>query len=211
MGAIVLAGPSVGFQPKDRRSVALQVMLVLGWGGLFAYCAAYLNEDLPFPTSSVQAIGEPVIDQPEDISRPVIRVAALEPAMPAAAPAVVPPSTPAIVAVQTVTSPATPRPASVGLDYVGTWGPTTDACSAPARRKGFVPATITPGRAQAGDTICSFSGAHRAGNIWSLAADCGDRDHRWSSQVRLAVNGDRLTWTSALGTSTYVRCGRRAG
>ncbi|MGU3541246.1 peptidase inhibitor family I36 protein, partial [Methylobacterium sp. A54F] len=34
---------------------------------------------------------------------------------------------------------------------------------------------------------------------------------RWTSQVRLVVEGERLTWTSAKGSAAYVRCGRRAG
>jgi hypothetical protein len=74
-----------------------------------------------------------------------------------------------------------------------------------------LPATITPERAKAGDTVCTFRDAHRTGNAWIMAADCGDRDRRWSSKVRLVVDGDRLTWTSAWGTSAYTRCNRRAG
>jgi hypothetical protein len=211
MGAIVVAGASIESQKLGRYSFALQTALVLGWGTLFAYCAAYLYEDLPFRTASIQAVGEPLIDQSEDLSRSVIIVAAPERATPAVAPVDVQSSEPAAAVAQPVAPPATPRPASLSLDYVGMWGPTAEACSAPSRRNGYVPATITPERAKAGETICNFRGTHRAGSGWAMAADCGDREHRWSSQVRLAVSGDRLTWTSAMGTSTYVRCGRRAG
>lgn len=211
MGAIIVAGPLAGPSAESRRSTALHVLLVLGWAGLFAYCGAYLDEDLPFQTSSVQSVGEPLIDQPDDLSRQAMSLAAPEPAGAVAAPDTVTAPASPIVVTQPVVPPATTRSATAGFDYVGTWGPTPDACSAPARRKGYVPATFTPDRAKAGDTICSFRGAHRTGNAWAMAADCGDRDRRWSSQVRIAVNGDRLTWTSAMGTSTYVRCARRAG
>jgi hypothetical protein len=211
MGAIVVAGASIEPQHEGRYSFALQILLVLGWGTLFVYCAAYLYEDLPFRAASIQAIGEPLIDQSGDLSRSVIIVASPERATPPAVPVGVQSSEPTAAVAQPVASPATPRSASVGLDYVGMWGPTADACSAPSRRNGYVPATITPERAKAGETVCSFRGTHRVGNGWAMAADCGDREHRWSSQVRLAVSGDRLTWTSAMGTSTYVRCGRRAG
>ncbi|WP_257791899.1 hypothetical protein [Methylobacterium durans] len=44
-----------------------------------------------------------------------------------------------------------------------------------------------------------------------MAADCNDRGRRWTSQVRLLVEGDRLTWSSAKGSSSYLRCPRRAG
>lgn len=103
------------------------------------------------------------------------------------------------------------RPASLVADYVGIWGPTADACGAKGRRKGYLPAAITPERAKAGDTVCRFRDAHRTGNAWTMAADCGDHDRRWSSKVRLVVDGDHLTWTSAWGSSAYIRCNRRAG
>jgi hypothetical protein len=210
MGAIVTIESSTGPQQEGWSSFALQVILAIGWCGLFAYSAAYLYEDLPFRNAATQAINEQLIDQSVDLSRSVILVATPQQTTSAAAIINAAPMEPAVVEAQSVAPPATPRPASVGLDYVGMWGPTADACSAPSRRKGYVPATITPERAKAGETICSFRGTHRVGNGWAMAADCGDREHRWSSQVRLAVIGDRLTWTSAMGTSTYVRCNRRA-
>lgn len=110
------------------------------------------------------------------------------------------------------TAPA-PAAASLGerAEFVGTWGPTGAACGARSRRRGYLPATITPEGARAGRTICNFREGHRTGNGWQMAAECSDRGRRWSSQVRLVVDGDRLTWTSGKGSSSYVRCGRRAG
>ncbi|MCJ2052460.1 peptidase inhibitor family I36 protein [Methylobacterium sp. J-070] len=198
----------------DRRSIAPPLLLAVGWIGLFAYCAAYLTEDMPFRRPSLQMIGEPLIDQTGDLPRPLIAVAAPEPPAAAAPAALSPPPPAAQIAqpqtAQTPMAPATPRPVA-GADYVGTWGPTADACGAPARRHGLFQATITPDRAKAGDTVCSFRDTHRTGNAWAMAADCSDRDRRWSSHVRLVVDGDRLTWSSAWGTSAYVRCNRRSG
>jgi hypothetical protein len=44
-----------------------------------------------------------------------------------------------------------------------------------------------------------------------MGAECSDRGRHWSSQVRLVVDGDRLTWSSGRGTAAYIRCGRRGG
>lgn len=216
MGSILLADMAI--EPQEgRRSYATQIILAAGWIGLFAYCAAYLTEDLPFHTQSVQGVSEPLIDQTEDLPRQIVGMATPEPPtaskLPAAAeaPAVEIEASPPILEAQPPAPAATPRPASIAADYVGTWGPTADGCGAAARRKGYLPATITPERAKAGDTVCSFRDAHRTGNAWTMAADCGDHDRRWSSKVRLVVDGDHLTWTSAWGSSAYVRCNRRAG
>jgi hypothetical protein len=215
--AIVLAAPVAGPLRKGRRSYTPPILLALGWVGLFAYCATYLTEDMPFRTSALQAVGEPAFEQPEDLPRRELAMA--EPAgiaSPVAAPApsaaIEAASAPTYTALPAQPVPAPmPRPISTGPDYVGTWGPTAEACAAPSRRHGFLPAMITPERARAGDTTCSFRDPHRAGNVWSMAADCADRDRRWSSHVRLVVEGDRLTWTSAWGTSAYIRCNRRTG
>ena len=215
MTAIVLIAPAGEPSREDRRAYAPQILLALGWVGLFAYCAAYLTEDMPFRTSTPLSVGEPVFDQPEDLPRRALAIAGPEDtasrmAAPAPAPTAEAMTAPAATAL--AAQPATPpRLASAGPDYVGTWGPTAEACGAPSRRHGSLPATITPERARAGDTVCSFRDPHRAGNVWSMAADCADRDRRWSSHVRLVVEGDRLTWTSAWGTSAYTRCNRRTG
>ena len=214
MAAGALADLAVESQLGSGRRFAPPLLLAVGWIGLFAYCAAYLTEDLPFRRPSAAMLGEPLIDQPEDLPRHMIAVAVPEPSAapvpPVPASAVATPPVPLALTPLPVAAPAAVRTA-VGVDYVGVWGPTTEACGAPARRHGYIQATITPERARAGDTVCSFRDAHRAGNGWAMAADCSDRDRRWSSQVRLMVDGDRLTWTSASGSSAYVRCNRRSG
>ncbi|GEO99748.1 hypothetical protein [Methylobacterium haplocladii] len=104
-----------------------------------------------------------------------------------------------------------PSPAIERVNYVGTWGPTAQACGATSRRRGYLPALITEDGAKAGRTLCRFRNGRRDGIAWTVAADCSERGRRWTSQVRLLVDGDHLTWTSAKGASTYVRCGRRDG
>ncbi|MCJ2086011.1 peptidase inhibitor family I36 protein [Methylobacterium sp. E-005] len=218
MTAIVLAVPAVEPPPEARRSYAPQLLLAAGWIGLFAYCATYLTEDMPFRTSIPLAVGEPLFDQPEDLPRRALAPAKPEEptstmvgmAVPAAVPAIEasPAPAPAALAAQPAVPVPAPRPAA---EYVGTWGPTAEACGTPSRRQGYLPATITPERARAGATLCTFHDTHRSGNAWTMAADCADRDRRWSSRVRLVVEGDHLTSSSAWGTSAYIRCGRRTG
>ena len=217
MGALLLADTAISPKVEGRRRYAPQILLAAGWLGLFAYCAAYLTEDLPFQTQPAQLVGDSLVDQIEDLPRQMIGSAGFEaptaPAIPAPGIAPSVENKPALaVAEAPLPAPAaTSHPASVVAEYVGTWGPTADGCGAVARRKGYLPAIITPEHAKAGDTVCSFRDAHRTGNTWTMAADCGDQARRWSSRVRLVVEGDHLTWSSASGSSAYIRCNRRAG
>ncbi|WP_426214240.1 peptidase inhibitor family I36 protein [Methylobacterium sp. NFXW15] len=215
-GALVVAAPPADEPRAPAGKVGarhvIPALLVAGWGGLFAYCATYLREDLPFRPSA------PAEDtrRPDDARRKVVVLPDLPPDVaPAAPPAetrlAVAAPVPAPDAIQAVAPTAARRPAQASAEYVGTWGPTPAACLSPTRRRGYLPATISADRARAGRTTCTFHDGHRSGAAWLMAAECSDRGRRWSSQVRLLVEGDRLTWTSNRGTSTYVRCGRRAG
>lgn len=213
MNALVVPPPPSaepeGPPKRGGARLAIPALLVVGWGGLFAYCATYLREDLPFrPLTSAEASRR--------AEEPPRRVTVLPELPPEAAPAAQPPAeTPALAAALPAPAPvqaiAPKRAATATAEYVGTWGPTPAACLSPSRRRGYLPATISADRARAGKTTCTFHDGHRAGNAWVMAAECSDRGRRWSSQVRLLVDGDRLTWTSSKGSSTYVRCGRRAG
>jgi len=196
--------PKVGFW----RSHSFETLLVLGWIGLFAYSAAYLFDEVPFRVSSIPGGSEVLIARSEDMPRQIMLAAAPAPPTSAIAPAIAPPA-PSTPVVQPVVPSDIARSRSTGPEYVGTWGPTAAACGVPSGRHNFYRATITPGLAKAGETTCSFRGHHRAGNAWTMAADCRDRGQQWTSQVRLFVDGDHLTWTSAKGSSNYVRCGRR--
>ena len=213
MGALVLADPDSGSRPGPRSRYAVPALLIAGWVGLFAYSAAYLTEDMPFRT---QTAGPAASAETPAAAQAARRLVQLDP------PARVTPDVPPAAAVPIPAVPATaPSPfarsapatigAAPGIEYVGVWGPTPAACGAPSRRRGYIPATLAQDHARAGRTVCAFRDAHRTGNTWIMAADCTDRGQRWSSQVRLTVDGDHLTWSSSRGTASYVRCGRRAG
>ncbi|GJD47032.1 hypothetical protein AFCDBAGC_4917 [Methylobacterium cerastii] len=190
----------------SKRWIALFVALAAGWGILFGYSLTFLNEDMPFRPAAA-ALPEPPAFGFPPLPQPVV-AAVQAPTAPSPSVAVEPQAAP--VAAAPMPAPA-PVPRMDRAEYVGTWGPTEAACGRRSRRRGYIPATITPDRASAGRTICSFHDGRRTGNAWVMAADCADRGRRWSSQVRLVVDGDRLTWTSGKGTASYVRCGRRAG
>jgi hypothetical protein len=206
MNAVVLADPGGGTRSEPRRRYVLPALLIVGWIGLFAYSAAYLTEDLPFrpqrpevsvPTESTagqRALASRVVT----LDSPV----AAAPVHPREAQAAQP-STPAPV--------PRPAPAPVSAEYVGVWGPTPGACGHRSRRRGYIPATITQDQARAGRTLCTFHDTRRSGGAWVTSAECSDRGRHWSSQVRLTVDDDHLTWSSSRGTVTYTRCGRRAG
>ena len=224
MGALVLADPGNEARTGSMRRFAVPALLVIGWAGLFAYSAAYLTEDMPFRSQGAdarQAVAVPrppsrrvvMLDMPDDAIPDVQRPDAARdesarqtaqatprPAIPSAQPPI-----PATLSTPRATSSA------AGAEFVGIWGPTADACASGSRRRGYIPATITPDRARAGRTICNFHDSRHVGSAWLMAAECSDRGRHWSSQVRLLVDGDRLTWSSGRGTATYVRCSRRGG
>ncbi|MEH3120073.1 MAG: hypothetical protein PGN25_21420 [Methylorubrum populi] len=194
----------------SRRRLAIPVILAAGWGALFAYTLVVLTDDGPVAASAGQArlaaadgIDVPEVRLPEP-ERPPAPAAHPPRVLPVAAPA--PP-------LETVAPPAEPRPAAPLVEraaFVGVWGPNPVACGQRQRRRGFLPATITEDGAKAGRTICRFRNNRREGGTWTMAADCSERGRRWTSQVRLVVEQDRLTWTSGKGQANYIRCGRKS-
>jgi hypothetical protein len=220
MGAVVLAEPGDGERGGSWRRYALPVLLVVGWVGLFAYSAAFLTEDMPFrPAVPEAGPSAEASAGPRAAARRVVMLDTPdEPAPPAEAPVQPVPATSDAASTPAAASNARPVPATAPTsasasnpaDYVGVWGPTPEACGARSRRRGYIPATITQDRARAGRTVCTFHDTRRAGAAWVTAAECSDRGRHWSSQVRLLVEGDRLTWSSSRGSSSYIRCTRRA-
>lgn len=195
----------------SRRLLAVPVVLAAGWGALFSYTLLALTDDgheaaaRPARYASADPGG---IDVPE-VRLPEPERVQAAPQQPRLVPvaAVAPPP-------ESLAPPEPPRPAAPVLEraaYVGVWGPNPVACGQRQRRRGFLPATITEEGAKAGRTICRFRNNRRDGAAWTMAADCSERGRRWTSQVRLLVEQDRLTWSSPKGLASYIRCGRRAG
>lgn len=200
-------------EPSPYR-LTIPLLLAAGWGALLAFSVMFLIEDgrdsnlfALAKRGAGEGAGETATIEPAAHSRPRWQTADASEAAPAtirtvsASADALPVAAPAIVA-----TPA-PRPAQLG--YVGTWGPSAYACLAQSKRRGYIPATISENGAKAGHTLCRFRNGRREGAGWTMSADCSERGRNWSAQVRLLVDGDRLTWTSANGSSNYVRCGRR--
>lgn len=209
-----------GERGLSRRLIAIPVVLAAGWGALFSYTLLALTDDgrdasaRPARYASADPGG---IDVPEVRLPEPERVTVLPPAVPAiqqsGQPRLVPVAASA-AAPEALAPPEPPRPAAPLLEraaYVGVWGPTPVACGQRQRRRGFLPATITEEGARAGRTLCRFRNNRRDGAAWTMAADCSERGRRWTSQVRLVVEQDRLTWSSPKGQASYIRCGRKAG
>lgn len=211
-----------------RTRLTVPLLLATGWGALFSFMAMVLMDDGPaVPEPAVAPAGmvakaatfEIAAGVPTPSANPRPRPHWREPGRVVALPVVDGPSgeTPEEFAQDAAKASDVPSsatglsPTAERADYIGTWGPTASACSAPSRRRGYLPAILTQDGARAGRTLCRFSNGRRDGQGWALAAECSERGRRWTSQVRLVVDGNRLTWTSAKGASSYVRCGRRDG
>ena len=233
--AIVLAGfePEPELPPvtdsEERRSYRLTVPLFLaaGWGALIAFSTMFLMDEAKVgrasaTTERVALAESAAFETASEVLRPIGANPPAprwdEPEVPAPTPAKAKPAVAAKtvsltpVPVEAPVPPSRPEKAVVErADYTGTWGPTASACGMKSRRRGYLPAVITEDGAQAGRTQCRFRNGHRDGVAWTTTADCSDRGRRWTSQVRLIVDGDRLTWTSGKGPAFYIRCGRRDG
>jgi len=90
--------------------------------------------------------------------------------------------------------------------FVGIWGADASACSPRLNRKGLLPAVIDGKGAWAGETFCAFKGKKQTADGWNVVASCSNAHDRWTANIRLVVNGDRLTWTSQRGSQSYFRC-----
>lgn len=213
--AVRAAAPERGV---SRRLLAIPVVLAAGWGALFSYTLLALTDDgheaasrpARYASADPGGIDVPEVRLPEPERVPLLVPAnqqdAQQPRLVPVAAVAPPPEVPA--------QPEPPRPAAPVLEraaYVGVWGPNPVACGQRQRRRGFLPATITEEGAKAGRTVCRFRNNRRDGASWTMAADCSERGRRWTSQVRLLVEQDRLTWSSPKGLASYIRCGRKAG
>ena len=89
---------------------------------------------------------------------------------------------------------------------VGVWAPDAGTCSARNVRERVLPAVINTDGAWAGETFCLFKNKTQTETGWRVVAECSNPRERWTANVRLTVDGNRLTWTSKRGTQAYARC-----
>ena len=86
------------------------------------------------------------------------------------------------------------------ISFIGGWGVDVAEC-----RKS--PLTITANRATNTFAACEFHSTQReSSNVWRLRALCANNSERWNANIRFAISGSQLTWSSERGTTTYVRC-----
>jgi hypothetical protein len=89
--------------------------------------------------------------------------------------------------------------------YAGMWGADQSACST-RNRKRLLPTMIDTDGARAGETFCRFKKKQETQSGWNVVANCSNGRERWVANVRLKVQGERLTWSSERGSQAYVRC-----
>jgi hypothetical protein len=107
------------------------------------------------------------------------------------------PSTPASSPV------AAPEPA---YPFTGIWVANDKACTPQLNREGYLPTIINDQGAWAGETTCAFKSLKGRGSTFIASAVCSDPHKSWQVQVRLTVDGRRLTWKSRSGSRVYTRC-----
>jgi len=98
------------------------------------------------------------------------------------------------------------KAATEKVNFVGVWAPDTDSCSMRLFRQGTLPTFINLDGAWAGETFCAFKEKEQTETGWKVVARCASSRERWTANIRLTVNGNRLTWTSGRGTQSYTRC-----
>jgi len=85
------------------------------------------------------------------------------------------------------------------------WGADQSACST-RNTKRLLPTIIDADGARAGETFCRFKKKQETQSGWNVVANCSNGRERWVANVRLKVQGERLTWSSERGSQAYVRC-----
>jgi hypothetical protein len=88
--------------------------------------------------------------------------------------------------------------------FVGGWASNFDECH--IGEGGGAPLTITAKRAQTSSGRCQFASVNHDSNGWRVQAICTVGTESWNANIRLMLNGNRLTWSSDRGTDVYFRC-----
>jgi hypothetical protein len=91
------------------------------------------------------------------------------------------------------------------VSFVGLWGAGASACSA-RNQRGLILTVIDNEGARAGDTFCRFKRKRAVPGGWDVVASCASARERWTTNVKLRLEGERLVWTSRRGAQSYVRC-----
>ena len=69
-----------------------------------------------------------------------------------------------------------------------------------------MPTIIKTDGAWAGETFCAFKKRQETKTGWRVVANCSNEREHWTTDVRLIVKNNRLTWSSKRGTQSYKRC-----
>jgi peptidoglycan hydrolase-like protein with peptidoglycan-binding domain len=89
--------------------------------------------------------------------------------------------------------------------YTGIWAGSAADC--PTSTAVGDPLQITNRRAAIGENVCNFDIPQRDGQGWRTKATCQRPGKApWSSNVRITVVDNHLTWSSENGATTFVRC-----
>ena len=157
-------------------------------------------------------VSEPIRPSIEPASVSVVEVApsVSEPARPKDAAGEIQAKPPQDLAAAVPAAPAAGDHANPDLvkraTIVGVWAPDAGTCSARNFRQGLLPTVIGGEGAWAGETFCIFKNKERTETGWRVVAKCSNQREQWTSNVRLTVNDNRLTWRSKRGTQIYTRC-----
>ena len=68
------------------------------------------------------------------------------------------------------------------------------------------PLNIDARRARSAGGICDFLNVTQNGSGWNVRARCTVGNSSWIANIKLAVVGNQLIWSSEKGTATYYRC-----
>jgi len=96
------------------------------------------------------------------------------------------------------------RPVRATYTFVGGWAEEVAECRSAA--VSGAPLRISVDQAEMGGVVCKFGPAVREGTSWRVRAACTGSGKSWNSNVLLSVSDDRLTWSSAGDTNSFVRC-----
>jgi hypothetical protein len=211
--AVVLNVCSLGKVPKTVLPRAITEQPVGPTSMLGPETVAPAQSGYPQPAVEAADVSEPIRPSIEPASVSVVEVAlwVSEPARPADAVGEIPSQKPpqdvaaAVPAASALGDHANPDLAKRAT-IVGVWAPDAGPCSARNFRQGLLPTVISGEGAWAGETFCIFKNKEQTETGWRVVAKCSNQREQWTSNVRLTVSDNRLTWTSRRGTQIYARC-----